>query len=164
MPEKLDRCVDKVKGDKGVDNAYAICNASLNEANVKPFPPFDTNTTETHNPMDIPFGKEVPGGDDPDPLDKIEKEAFSIGGGLSAQSIGGKRHKDQKLEECQPCQDFDHVHMALMQETDEDTEWITVRGAHIPIKKGENKDEVVKSFLAKQGGGGTELRSDCRLQ
>lgn len=28
-PAKLDRCVDKVKGQKGVKNAYAICNASL---------------------------------------------------------------------------------------------------------------------------------------
>jgi len=29
MPEKLDRCVDKIKGERGVDSAYAICNASL---------------------------------------------------------------------------------------------------------------------------------------
>ncbi len=29
MPADLDRCVDKVKGKKGVDSAYAICNASL---------------------------------------------------------------------------------------------------------------------------------------
>ena len=32
MPEKLDRCVDKVKGKKGIDNAYAVCNASIGEA------------------------------------------------------------------------------------------------------------------------------------
>ena len=29
MPAKLERCVKKVKGRKGVKNAYAICNASL---------------------------------------------------------------------------------------------------------------------------------------
>ncbi len=32
MPAKLDRCVADVKGDKGVDNAYAVCNASVGEA------------------------------------------------------------------------------------------------------------------------------------
>ena len=31
MPEKLDRCVEKVKGQKGVDSAYAICTDSLKE-------------------------------------------------------------------------------------------------------------------------------------
>ena len=31
MPEKLHRCVDKVKGEKGEDSAYAICNSSIKE-------------------------------------------------------------------------------------------------------------------------------------
>lgn len=30
---------------------------------------------------------------------------------------------------------------------DDDIEWITVKGNHIPIKKGQSKDEVVKEFL-----------------
>jgi len=30
MPEKLHRCVDKVKGT-GVDNPWAVCNASISE-------------------------------------------------------------------------------------------------------------------------------------
>ena len=29
MPQKLDDCVAKVKGDKGVDNPWAVCNASI---------------------------------------------------------------------------------------------------------------------------------------
>ena len=29
MPEKLDRCVDKVKGEKGEDSAWAICTDSI---------------------------------------------------------------------------------------------------------------------------------------
>lgn len=29
-PAALHRCVNKVKGKKGIDNAYAVCNASLN--------------------------------------------------------------------------------------------------------------------------------------
>ncbi len=48
LPKKLDDCVDKVKGQKGVDNAYAICNAQLGK-----------ETKEYHNPLDIPFGHEV---------------------------------------------------------------------------------------------------------
>jgi len=35
MPEKLDRCVDKIKGEKGVDSAYAICTASIEESITK---------------------------------------------------------------------------------------------------------------------------------
>ena len=30
---------------------------------------------------------------------------------------------------------------------DEDIEWITVKGNHIPVKKGQSKDEAVKEFL-----------------
>lgn len=29
MPQKLDDCVAKVKGEKGVDNPWAVCNASI---------------------------------------------------------------------------------------------------------------------------------------
>ena len=38
---------------------------------------------------------------------------------------------------------------------DEDIEWITVRGTHVPIKKGESKEQAVKNFLAgkKQSSG-----------
>ena len=35
MPAKLDRCVKKVKGKKGVDDAWAICTASINKAKKK---------------------------------------------------------------------------------------------------------------------------------
>lgn len=39
-------------------------------------------------------------------------ESFSIGGGLSAQSVGGKKHKFEEIEAC-PC--FDSLHRALKQ-------------------------------------------------
>ena len=35
MPEKLERCVDKVKGEKGVDSAWAICTDSIEEGIMK---------------------------------------------------------------------------------------------------------------------------------
>jgi hypothetical protein len=48
VPEKLDRCVDDLKAKGGVDNPYAVCNASIGK-----------ETKEHHNPLDIPFGYEV---------------------------------------------------------------------------------------------------------
>jgi len=45
VPQKLDDCVATVKGQKGVDNPWAICNAQLGK-----------ETKEHHNPMDIPTG------------------------------------------------------------------------------------------------------------
>jgi len=44
------------------------------------------------------------------------------------------------------------VETRLMQEVDDDVQWITVSGSHIPIKKGQSKDEAVKKFLADKGG------------
>ena len=48
MPQKLDDCVAQVKGKKGIDNPWAICNEQLGK-----------ETKEHHNPLDIPFGYEV---------------------------------------------------------------------------------------------------------
>ncbi len=48
MPKKLDDCVAHVKGKKGIDNPWAVCNAQLGK-----------ETKEDHNPLDIPFGYEV---------------------------------------------------------------------------------------------------------
>lgn len=40
---------------------------------------------------------------------------------------------------------MDSIDIAI--DKDEDIEWITVRGTHVPIKKGENKEQAVKKFL-----------------
>jgi len=58
MPEKLDRCVNDVKGEHGEDSAWAICTDSLKEqvANAIAI----AGIKEDHTPLDIPFGKEVP--------------------------------------------------------------------------------------------------------
>lgn len=44
----------------------------------------------------------------------------------------------------------------ITMDKDEDIEWITVRGTHIPIKKGESKEQAVKKFL--EGKKGTESK------
>lgn len=36
-------------------------------------------------------------------------------------------------------------------DADDDIQWITVRGNHIPIKKGENKEDAIKSFFESKG-------------
>ncbi len=77
MPAKLDRCVKDVKGEgKSEDSAYAICTDSLKEevANAIAI----AGVKEHHNPLDIPFGKEVP-------------ETVSVPSGASAISIGAKK-------------------------------------------------------------------------
>lgn len=43
--------------------------------------------------------------------------------------------------------------MAVLDADDNEIEsWITVRGNHIPIKKGQSKEDAVKSFIASKGG------------
>ena len=74
MPEKLDRCVSDVKGQgKSEDSAWAICTDSIKEEVAKAI-----GFTESHNPLDIPFGREVP-------------ETVSIPSGTNSISISGKR-------------------------------------------------------------------------
>ena len=45
--------------------------------------------------------------------------------------------------------------LAVLDADDTDIEaWITVKGNHIPIKKGQSKEEAVKSFIESKNGGG----------
>lgn len=54
--------------------------------------------------------------------------------------------------------------MAVLDADDNEIEsWITVRGNHIPIKKGQSKEEAVKSFIEKKGGSG-EKKSEQKSQ
>ncbi len=69
MPEKLDRCVDKVKGEKGEDSAWAICTDSIKGEVAEAI-----GMSESHSPLDIPWGREV-------------GETHSIGAGLSGTNI-----------------------------------------------------------------------------
>lgn len=47
-------------------------------------------------------------------------------------------------------------HLSLA--SDEDGEWITVSGRHIFIPDGEDKDEIVKGYIAKNKGGGGKTK------
>jgi len=71
MPEKLDRCVNDVKGEKGEDSAWAICTDAMKKEVAEAI---GMPTYESHNPLDIPFGYEV-------------GETHSIGAGLSGTYV-----------------------------------------------------------------------------
>jgi len=116
-------------------------------------------------------------------------ETVSIPGSLSAVKIKGKKREgssmmqevvfksvlDTKLNSCgcskkklkiketrQASNVFikQLVERRLMQEVDDDIQWITVKGAHIPIKKGQSKDDAVKDFFSKQKGDGSKKIGD----
>jgi len=72
MPEKLDRCVNDVKGEKGEDSAWAICTDAMKKEVAEAI---GMPTYESHNPLDIPFGYEV-------------GETSSIPSGASAIKVG----------------------------------------------------------------------------
>lgn len=42
--------------------------------------------------------------------------------------------------------------ITVLDAKEDNIQWITVRGNHIPIKEGQTKEEAVKSFLEKKGG------------
>lgn len=44
----------------------------------------------------------------------------------------------------------------------DDVQWITVKGNHIPIKKGQSKEEAVKEFLAKKDSGNKKVDNSAK--
>lgn len=46
--------------------------------------------------------------------------------------------------------------IAVLDENNDDITWITVKGNHIPIKKGQNKEEAIKSFFESKKSGGSK--------
>lgn len=45
--------------------------------------------------------------------------------------------------------DLANISVEYLNAKDEDIKWITVKGNHIPIKKGQSQDDAVKAFLSK---------------
>ena len=94
MPANLDRCVDKVKGKKGVDSAHAICNASLNKATKE--------LTLSTNPKKVNKNRQVPVFNPPIKKGKVEpdiKKKLSGGGAnrLNQESMLWKSIFDAQL-------------------------------------------------------------------
>lgn len=95
MPAKLDRCVDKVKAQGSDVNAYAVCNASIEELASEGREIYQNHMKEMdvpsvlqehHSPLDIISGE----------LSDKHTEAVAISGDLSKLKIGDK--KTQEIE------------------------------------------------------------------
>lgn len=75
---------------------------------------------------------------------------------------------DNELEEQEEGEDEEEDIALLLQllapdeatEADDGTEWITVKGNHIPIGKGQNKGDAIKSFFDKKKSGGGGKQAD----
>ena len=55
---------------------------------------------------------------------------------------------------------FDNDLVEDAEEKKEEVEWITVKGNHIPVGKGQSKEEAVKSFIEGKKDGGSEKKSN----
>ena len=50
--------------------------------------------------------------------------------------------------------------LSVLDSSDEDITWITVKGNHIPIKKGQSKRDAVKEFFESKKSGGSKSEED----
>ena len=52
----------------------------------------------------------------------------------------------------------------VVNKKDDDIEWITVKGNHIPVKKGQSKDEAVKEFLKDKEGKSLDKKEETKKE
>jgi len=91
LPEKLDRCVSKVKAKGGVENAWAVCKASMgsdSNNNSKKQEKVNKNRHDPYPSPDIKKGKVEP---------VIDKTPKNIGGGPIGKMSDKKKHQEAIL-------------------------------------------------------------------
>lgn len=76
--------------------------------------------------------------------DYIQKK---ISGNHLALVDKGRMGSDVRVYDSKDGKDFAMDSIDITMDKDEDIEWVTVNGNHIPVKKGENKQEAVKKFI-----------------
>ena len=99
---------------------------------------------------------------DPEAIDLVKNQGYNVSCAYSFVSDNTKRtHNGKEID--MEFIDGEFLHLALVKDPryeganivvnkkDDDIEWITVSGNHIPIKKGQSKDEAVKEFLEGKG-------------
>lgn len=88
MPKAVHDLAKKlIAQGKSEDSAWAIANSKLGETSA-----IDKIIQEHHNPLDIPFGREVP-----------DQETVAIPGSLSAVSIGSKKRTQELRRIIESC-------------------------------------------------------------
>lgn len=107
---------------------------------------------------------------DPEAIDLVKNRGYNVSCAYSFVSDNTKKtHNGKEID--MEFIDGEFLHLALVKDPryeganivvnkkDDDIEWITVKGNHIPIKKGQSKDEAVKEFLKdKEGKSGDSLK------
>lgn len=107
---------------------------------------------------------------DDEAIDLIKNQGWSVSCSYSFTSDNTEKTYHGKPIDME-FTDGEFLHLAIVEDPryeganivvnkkDDDIEWITVRGNHIPIKKGQSKDEAVKEFLKdKEGKSGDSLK------
>ena len=95
---------------------------------------------------------------DPEAIDLVKNQGYNVSCAYSFVSDNTKKtHNGKEID--MEFIDGEFLHLALVKDpryeganivvnkNDDDLEWITVKGNHIPVKKGQSKDEAVKEFL-----------------
>ena len=93
---------------------------------------------------------------DPEAIDLVKNQGWNVSCAYSFQSVPKDTHNGKKID--LEFIDGEFLHLAIVKNPryeganivvnkNDDVEWITVKGNHIPIKKGQTKDEAVKEFL-----------------
>lgn len=101
---------------------------------------------------------------DPEAIDLVKNQGYNVSCAYSFVSDNTKKtHNGKEID--MEFIDGEFLHLALVKDpryeganivvnkNDDDLEWITVKGNHIPVKKGQSKDEAVKEFLEGKGEG-----------
>ena len=94
---------------------------------------------------------------DNEAIDLIKNQGWNVSCAYSFESVPKDMHNGKKID--LEFVDGEFLHLAIVKnpryeganivvnKKDDDVEWITVKGNHIPVKKGQSKDEAVKEFL-----------------
>ena len=93
---------------------------------------------------------------DPEAIDLVKNQGWNVSCAYSFQSVPKDMHNGKKID--MEFTDGEFLHLAIVKNPryeganivvnkNDDVEWITVKDNHIPIKKGQSKDEAVKKFL-----------------
>lgn len=95
---------------------------------------------------------------DPEAIDLVKNQGYNVSCAYSFVSDNTKRtHNGKEID--MEFIDGEFLHLALVKDpryeganivvnkNDDDLEWITVKGNHIPVKKGQSKEEAIKEFL-----------------
>lgn len=95
--------------------------------------------------------------------DKTAGYSFLKGVEMEEPSDEDKAEIENMIKEAQKKKNNnDNENGSAEDEIDEDVEWITVKGNHIPIKEGENKGEAIKKFFENKSEKNSESKKDIK--